>query len=79
MNTQVRPAEEGVEKRKGGWKPDLYLLCLNVCCPYPDYVPLLRRAYELWHDLEAEADQVAPILERIRLNTKAFFKSMRGT
>src|SRR5947207_5030318 len=24
---------------------------------HPDYVPLLRRAYELWHDIEAESGQ----------------------
>src|ERR1051325_4903160 len=24
---------------------------------HPDYVPLLRRAYELWHKLEAESSQ----------------------
>ena len=24
---------------------------------HPDYVPLLRRAYELWHELEARSNQ----------------------
>ncbi|EIE19446.1 sarcosine oxidase, partial [Coccomyxa subellipsoidea C-169] len=34
---------------------------------HPDYVPLLRRAYELWHKLEAESGQVALFLERNQL------------
>ena len=27
---------------------------------HPDYVPLLRRAYELWEDLQRKSGQVVP-------------------
>ena len=30
---------------------------------HPDYVPLLRRAYELWRQLEAETHMVRAIFE----------------
>jgi sarcosine oxidase len=33
----------------------------------PDYVPLLRRAYELWHDLERETGQVISLAYALTL------------
>lgn len=72
MSTQVSPAEEEYNAEEAG---NLRCPCctfnLTVCWPHSDYVPLLRRAYELWHDLEAESDQVPLFPRFICLNMKA--------
>lgn len=66
MSTQVSHAYAGLQSCGQIWRSDLTMgdasisrLGLRPYCLQADYVPLLRRAYELWHELEAESGQVA--------------------